>query len=88
MALIMTKRTSGSEWQLTEVGTFSIITIMLRYALALSHKAFILSRIVIASNIYCSENIGPVVTSYSYCSDVIDQRYRIYSFLLLGKIAF
>ncbi len=33
-----------------------------------SHKAFILSRIVIASNIYCSENIGPVVTSYSYCS--------------------
>ncbi len=53
-----------------------------------SHNAFILSRIVIASNSYRSEHMKPVIPSYIYLSDIIDNCYRIYSLSLLGKIAF
>jgi hypothetical protein len=42
-----------------EVGTLSIIAITLRYDFALSHNAFILSRIVITNEIY-SKIIGKV----------------------------
>jgi hypothetical protein len=39
-----------------EVGSLSVIAITLRYDFALSHNAFILSRIVIGSNSYRSEH--------------------------------
>ncbi len=53
---------------------YSIIAITLHYDFALSHNAFILFKIVIAS--------------YSYRFDVIDKSYCIYLLLLLGKLAF
>ncbi len=53
-----------------------------------SHNAFILSRIIIASNSYRSEHMKPVIPSYIYLSDIIDKRYCIYLLSLLGKIAF
>jgi hypothetical protein len=61
---------------------------MLQYHFALSHNAFILSRIGIASNSYRSEHIGPVMASYGYRFYVIDKRYRNYLLSLLEKIAF
>jgi hypothetical protein len=61
---------------------------MLRYDFALSHNAFLLNRIVIASNGYRPENIGPVIAFYSYRPDVIDQRFCVSSLSLFGKIAF
>ncbi len=61
---------------------------MLRYDFALSNKAFLIFRTVFAFNSYRSVHIGPVIASYSYRSDIIDKRYRIYSLSLLGKIAF
>jgi hypothetical protein len=64
---------------------YSVRPIMLR---SLLHNAFLLSRIVIISDSYRSEHIGPVITFYSYCSDFIDKRYSICLLLLLGKIAF
>jgi hypothetical protein len=67
---------------------YSIIAIMLHYDFSLSHNAFILYRIVIASNSYRSEHIGPVIASYTYRCDVIDKCYRIHSLSLFGKIAF
>jgi hypothetical protein len=67
---------------------YSVTAIMLRYDFALSHNAFIFTRIVIASNSYHFEHIEPVIASYSYRSNVKDKRYRIYSLSLLGKIAF
>ncbi len=67
---------------------YSVTAIKLRYDFALSHDAFILYRIVIASRSYRSEYIGPVIASYSNRSDVIHKRYRIYSLSLLRKIAF
>jgi hypothetical protein len=60
----------------------------LRYDFELSHNAFLLSRTVIAFNSYRSVHIGPVIASYSYRFDVIDKRFNIYMFSLLGKIAF
>ncbi len=71
-----------------EVGTFSIIAISLRLDFVLSQNVFLESRTVIASNSYRSVHKGPVIASYSYRSDVIDKRNRIYSLSLLGKIAF
>ncbi len=56
---------------------------ILRYCITLLY-----SRIVITSNSYCSEHIEPVITSYSYRSDVIDKVYCIFSLSLLGKKAF
>ncbi len=50
---------------------YRVITITLRYDFALSHNAFLQSRTVITSNSYRSVNIGPVIASYSYSSDVI-----------------
>jgi hypothetical protein len=61
---------------------YSIIAITLRYDFALSHNAFTLS------NSYHAEHIGPVIAYYSYRSDIIDKRYRIYWLSLLGKMAF
>jgi hypothetical protein len=64
---------------------------MLRYDFALSRNAFLVSRTVIASKSYCSEDICtvvPVIASYSYRSDVIGKRCHIDSLSLLGKIAF
>ncbi len=66
-----------------EVATFSALAITLRYDFALSHKAFLLSRIVIAPDSYRSEHIVPVIASYH--SDGIDKRYRNYSLSLLEK---
>jgi hypothetical protein len=43
----------------TEVGTLSVIAITLRYDFALSHNAFILDGIVIASSSYPSAHIQP-----------------------------
>jgi hypothetical protein len=71
-----------------EVGTLSVLAITLRYDFALSRNAFLLSRTVIAFNIYRSVHVGPVIASYSYRSDVIDKRYRIYWLSLLGRIDF
>jgi hypothetical protein len=45
--------------------------ITLSHDFTLSHSAFILSRIVIASKSYRSEHIKPVIATYSYRSDVI-----------------
>jgi hypothetical protein len=62
---------------------------MLHYEFVLSHNAFILSRIVIASTkSYRSEHIGPIIASYSYLYDVIEKRYYIYSLSLLGENIF
>jgi hypothetical protein len=47
---------------------YSVIEITLRYDFALSQIAAILSRIVIASNSYSYDHIGPVIASYSYRS--------------------
>jgi hypothetical protein len=58
---------------------YGILAITLRYDFVLSQNAFLLSRTVIASNSYRSAHIGPVITSYSYGSDVIHKRYHIYS---------
>jgi hypothetical protein len=58
-------------------GTLGVIAITIRYDFALSHNAFILSRIVISSKSYHSENIKPVIASYSYCSDVIDKCLKV-----------
>jgi hypothetical protein len=77
-----------NEHKKTEVGTLNVIAITLRYEFALSHNAFILDGIVIAFSSYRSAYIGPVIASYSYRSDVIHQRYCVYSLLLLEKIAF
>jgi hypothetical protein len=33
-------------------------------------------------------HVGPVIASYSYCSDVIDKRYRIYPLSLFVKLSF
>ncbi len=68
--------------------SFSIIAIRLYYDFALSHNAFILSRIVTTYKSHRSEHIRPVIASYSYRSGVIDELYHIYLLLLLGKIAF
>jgi hypothetical protein len=57
---------------------------MLRYGFALLYNAFILFTIIIT----CSEHIGPIIASYSYCFDITDKRCHIYLLLLLGKIAF
>ncbi len=68
---------------------YSVTAITLRYDFALSHNAFILFRIVIASSSYRSEYIGPVIASYRYRADGIHKRYlSIYSLSLLRKIAF
>jgi hypothetical protein len=64
----------------------SVIAIMLRHDFA-GHNAFVLYRIFIDCNSYRSEHIGPVIASYSYCSDVIGHRCRISTLLLLEKIA-
>jgi hypothetical protein len=61
---------------------------MLRYDFALSHNAFLLNRIVIASNGYRPENKGPVIAFYSYRPDVIDQRYCISSLSLFVENSF
>jgi hypothetical protein len=53
-----------------------------------SPNAFILTRIVIASNSYRFEHLEPVIAAYSYRCDVIDKRFRICLLSLLGKIAF
>ncbi len=62
-----------------------VIEITLRNDFALSHNAYIFSRIVFASNSCRSEHIEPIIAFYSYCSDVIEKLYGIYSLLLLGK---
>jgi hypothetical protein len=56
--------------------------------IAILRSCFLKSRIFITSNCYRSEHMGPVVASYSYRSDVIGKRYRIYPLLLRWKIAF
>jgi hypothetical protein len=56
---------------------YSVIAITLCYDFALSHNAFTLSVIVITANNYRPKHTGSVIASYSYSSDVRDQRYRI-----------
>ncbi len=78
---------AGSLWvfnkiQYAEVGTWSVISIALRYVFALSINALTVSKSVIASLIYRSWHIGAVIASYSYCYMLIDQRYCFYSLLL------
>jgi hypothetical protein len=67
---------------------YSVILLTLRYVFALLHNALTLLRSVIASFTYRSGHMGAVVASYSYCSKLIDQRYRFYSLSLLFIIAF
>jgi hypothetical protein len=62
----------------TEVGTSSVIAIMLCYVFALLYNVLTLWRKVIASISYRSEHIGAVIASYSYRSKPIDQCYRFY----------
>ncbi len=65
-----------------EVGTLSVMAIMLSYVFALSLKALTLMRSVIASIIYRTGHIGAVIVSNSYCYKLIDQHFRLYPFLL------
>jgi hypothetical protein len=67
---------------------YCVMAIRLHYDFAFSHIAFILYRIVTASISYCSRHIGPVIASYSYCSDVIDQHYHIYSLVACEENSF
>jgi hypothetical protein len=77
----------GKERLAPDLKRYSDIAITLHYDFSLSHNALILSRIVITSNSYRSEHVGPIIASYSYRSDVTDKHYHIYSPSLLGKIA-
>jgi hypothetical protein len=69
-------------------GTLNVIAITLCYSLRYCITLLYSLGIVIDSNTYRSKHKGPITASYSYRSDDLDKRYRIYSLSLLGIISY
>jgi hypothetical protein len=61
---------------LAEVGTISVIAIMLCYIFVLLHNALYLWRIVIASDSYRFRLFAGIIASDTYHTELAGQRYR------------